>query len=198
MADSQRTEKPTVRRLQKAREKGDFPAAREFVAAAQFFVFVVAAAAWFPAWLAQASAVVRMGIREAFTPFFSASSLATTIRREAAALLIPLGWLGALLVVATLFFQMVSTNFGVSLQRLAPRFDRLNPVRRLSELPGNNAAQLLQAMVAMPIIGWLTWMIVREHLTELLGLPLLPIHPIPPVSPPLLKNSPPLPASLLP
>ena len=34
------TEKPTPQRLKKAREKGDFPAAREFVSALQFFAFL--------------------------------------------------------------------------------------------------------------------------------------------------------------
>jgi len=53
--NSQKTEKPTPRRLQKAREKGDFPAAKEFVGAAQFMVFIVAAVAWFPGWMDHAN-----------------------------------------------------------------------------------------------------------------------------------------------
>ena len=41
MADqSGKTEQPTQRRLKKAREEGQFPAAREFVAALQFLVFL--------------------------------------------------------------------------------------------------------------------------------------------------------------
>jgi flagellar biosynthetic protein FlhB len=176
--NSQRTEKPTPRRLQKAREKGDFPAPREFVGAAQFLVFIVAAAAWFPAWMNHAAAAMRVGIRDAFVPVFSAQSLATIIRREAAILIFPLGWLAALLLTATLFFQIVSTNFGVSLQRLAPNFGRLNPAKKLADLPGNNLVQLLQAAIAMPIIGWLSWLIVRDHLPELIRLPLMPVRSI--------------------
>jgi flagellar biosynthetic protein FlhB len=37
---------------------------------------------------------------------------------------------------------------------------------------------LLQALIAMPVIAWLTWIIVRDHLAELLRLPLLPVHAI--------------------
>jgi flagellar biosynthetic protein FlhB len=176
--NSQRTEKPTPRRLQKAREKGDFPAAREFVGAAQFLVFIVAAAAWFPAWMKHAVAAMRVGIGDAFVPLFSAESLGTIIRRETAILIFPLGWLAALLLTATLFFQIVSTNFGVSLQRLAPNFGRLNPAKKLADLPGNNLVQLLQAAIAMPIIGWLSWLIVRDHLPELIRLPLMPVRSI--------------------
>ncbi len=188
MGDSQRTEKPTARRLEKAREKGEFPSAREFVGSAQFFVFVTAAAAWLPGWLSQAVAVVRMGIRAAFIPSLSAEGLAGILRREATALLLPLAWLGALLVATTLFFQIASTNFGVSLSRLAPRFDRLNPGRRLADLPGTNLGQLAQALVAMPVIAWLTWMIVRDHLAELLRLPLLSVNAISAVSGTLLHD----------
>ena len=39
MAD-QKTEKPTQRRLNKAREEGNFPTARTFVGALQFLAFV--------------------------------------------------------------------------------------------------------------------------------------------------------------
>jgi len=45
---SQKTEKATPRQLENARKKGDFPAAREFVAALQFYAFVLFAAAYFP------------------------------------------------------------------------------------------------------------------------------------------------------
>ena len=42
MADkSGKTEQPTQQRLKKAREQGQFPAAKEFVAALQFMVFLV-------------------------------------------------------------------------------------------------------------------------------------------------------------
>ena len=45
-AQAERTEQPTPRRLQQAREKGDFVNSREFVAAAQFFAFLFALSFW--------------------------------------------------------------------------------------------------------------------------------------------------------
>ena len=38
--DDQRTEKPTQRRLERARKEGNFPSSREFVSAVQFTGFV--------------------------------------------------------------------------------------------------------------------------------------------------------------
>ena len=52
MADKhQKTEKPTPRRLQKAREEGNFPTARLFVSALQFLSFVALLHAWGPGWI---------------------------------------------------------------------------------------------------------------------------------------------------
>ena len=48
MADSSKTEKPTGRRLEKARKEGQFASSRELVAAGQFLVFLAILQAWFP------------------------------------------------------------------------------------------------------------------------------------------------------
>jgi flagellar biosynthetic protein FlhB len=64
---------------------------------------------------------------------------------------------------------------GFSFARLAPNFNRLNVVQRLKEMPGNNLWAFSQAVVLMPVIFWLTWLLVRKQLPELFHLPLLPI-----------------------
>ena len=52
MADkSGKTEQPTEQRLKKAREQGQFPAAKEFVAALQFMVFLALLGAGGAGWL---------------------------------------------------------------------------------------------------------------------------------------------------
>lgn len=172
MSDSsQRTEKPTARRLLKAREKGDFPAAREFVSAAQFFGFILLAASYFPGWLAQLQEMLRTGLRQAFVSTVNLQAF----RSLAGAALAPLALFGCVLMGLTLLLQMAATNMGFSLARLAPKFDRLNPAARLKDIPSNNLAQLLQACLMMPVMLWLTWCLVRERLPELLRLPMLPV-----------------------
>ena len=52
MADFNKTEKPTARRLEKARREGQFVSSRELVAAGQFLVFIAVLGIWFPDWLA--------------------------------------------------------------------------------------------------------------------------------------------------
>ena len=80
------------------------------------------------------------------------------------AVLRPLAILGLALLAITVFFQMASTNMGFSLARLAPNFDRLNPIRKLKDMPGRNMGNLFQAVVMIPVMFWLTWSMVKDRL----------------------------------
>ncbi len=179
MADtSQQTEKATPQRLKKAREKGDFPASREFVAAFQFFGFVVLGAAWFPGWLSHVESAMRIGIRSAFSggaAGMSSGDLLALFAALAQTTLIPLAILGGILMSLTLVLQLASNGMGFSLAKLAPNFNRLNPVSRMKDIPGANLGHLFQAVFMMPIMFWLTWSLVRDRLPELLRLPLMPV-----------------------
>src|SRR5579863_615674 len=176
MADSsQKTEGASPRRLQKARSDGDFPAAREFVSAVQFFAFILLAGAYFPAWMQGLQAAVQMGLRQSFSASLTPNDLIAIFMRLSTAALRPLAILGLALLAITVFFQMASTNMGFSLARLAPRFDRLNAFRKLREMPGNNMAHLFQAVVMIPVMFWLTWSLVKDRLPELLRLPMMPV-----------------------
>ncbi len=117
---SQKTEKASPRRLQKARQDGDFPAAREFVSAIQFFSFIVLAAAWFPHWLETLEMAFRFGLRQSFSAALTPDDLMRIFIRLSVAVLRPLALLGLALLAITVFFQMASTNMGISLARLAP------------------------------------------------------------------------------
>jgi flagellar biosynthetic protein FlhB len=175
MADrSQQTEKATPHRLKKAREKGDFPAAREFVAAFQFLGLVIVGAAWFPAWFGQVENAMRMGIRAAFFRDADVTGIFTAMSRET---LLPLAALGAVLMALTAGLQLASNGMGFSTAKLAPDFTRLNPVARLKETAAANVGQLFQALITMPLMLWLVWSLVREKLPEILRLPLVPVAP---------------------
>ncbi len=87
----------------------------------------------------------------------------------------PLAVLGTILLAITILFQLASTNMGFSLVRLVPKFERLNPVAKLKDLPGRNLGSFVQAAVMIPVMFWLTWSLVRDRLPDLLRLPLLPV-----------------------
>lgn len=177
---SEKTEKASAQRLKKARKEGQFPVAREFVSAVQFYAFVALAAACFPAWMQSVQAALRIGLRQAF-PVTTAPAILTPndmiaiMLRLSNAVLRPLAILGLVLLAITILFQMASTNAGFSPSRLAPNFNRLNMFLRLKDRPANNMAAFFQAVVMIPVMFWLTWSMVKNRLPELLRLPMLPV-----------------------
>src|ERR1019366_5517173 len=99
MADTgQQTEKATPRRLEKARKEGNFPAAREFVSAVQFFAFVAFGTAWFPVWVQSVQSALSIGLREAFSASLTSTDLFAIMGRLSAIVLRPLATLGLILL----------------------------------------------------------------------------------------------------
>ena len=175
----EQTEKATPQRLKKAREKGDFPPAREFVAAIQFLGFVLLGARYFPGWLSDIEGAMRMGIWQAFSMAaggtLTSGDLLTLFGLLARSALLPLAVLGGMLLALTLFFQLAANGLGFSPAKLAPDFKRLNPMNRIKDLPGQNMGRFMQAIVMIPMMFWLTWGIVKGRLPEVLRLPLMPV-----------------------
>lgn len=175
MADrGDRTEQPTERRIQKAREEGNFPVSREFVGALQFAAFVALAAAFSGAWLAQtrtlASGLLRAGFETELTP-----AAVVRLVHELLPWTWPLLAAGALLVAVTLAAQLLTTRVGLSAKKLLPDFKRLNPAARLRELPRQNLTQLVHAMLLLPLFLAAVWAVASENLESFLRLPLLDV-----------------------
>ena len=63
----EQTEKPTQRRLDKARREGNFPASREFISSVQFLGFVTVVTTFGGTFLARLAYVMRELFARAFT-----------------------------------------------------------------------------------------------------------------------------------
>lgn len=187
MADSgQRTEQPTQRRLEKARRDGQFPASKEFISAVQFLGFLMLAAALGGSWFAQMRMLLRQLLTRAFSlgytphdarrlappldPQLSPGELMAIVHHLVLPMLLPLLAGGAALVLLVLLAQLGSTGLGVSLSKLAPDFKRLDFLSRIGNLPGQNLPPFLQALILLPLIGWVVYYEIRENLDRLLGL----------------------------
>ena len=66
MADSNKTEQPTGKRVERARTEGQFATSRDLLAAANFLVFLGVLGAWFPNWLAGMKQMLRQALEGAF------------------------------------------------------------------------------------------------------------------------------------
>jgi len=173
--NGQRTEQPTAKRLDKARKEGQFPTARQFVSAMQFLAFVVVLEAWGGQWLAELRRLMRQALVAAFAASAEARVMETSyyLLLEVTRLLAPAA--GVLLAV-TLGVQLAATQLGVSLKKLAPDPQRLNPLARLRELPKQNLPALLRAAVMLPLFGIAVYGIVRDNLAAYMALPFLGVE----------------------
>ena len=173
MADrSGQTEKPTQRRLEKARKEGQYPSAREFVAALQFMVFLAILQAGGAHWLAGFRQTARRVFSLAFSGELSAGDLTSLARQIFWMHFLPLAIGGAAVAAATLGIRLITTRFGLSLKKLAPDLKRLSPAAKLRELPRQNLPSLVQAVVLLPLFLWAVYAVARDKLEGFLALPL--------------------------
>lgn len=178
MADSgQRTEKPTQRRIQRARREGNFAASREFISAVQFLGFVAIAVSFGGEFILRMARLVRSLLAGAFTAEMNAASLTALVRGAIVPALEPLILAGAALVLLALGAQLASTRMGISAAKLAPDFKRLDFLKRAASLPGQNLPVFFQALVLLPVIGWAVYFEVRENLGTFLELPWMSAAP---------------------
>ena len=173
MADrSQQTEQPTQRRLEKARKEGQFPAAKEFVAALQFLVFLglltSGGASWFAGFRRSASGLLARACSGDLSPADVISIWWQLFWRH----ILPLAAAGMAVVLATLAFRLATTGFGVSFKKLAPEAARFNPLARFREIPRQSFPSLVQAAILLPLFLSVVYVIARDNLDGFLRLPL--------------------------
>lgn len=160
----QRTEKPTKRRLDKARREGQFPSSRELLAALQFLTFAVLLSAGGMRVLGRARAMTHYCFTGAFHFELSSHGLPRLYRESVGYVFEPLLWMGACLMSVAVAGQLASTRLGLSLHRLAPDPKRLSPLQKIRNLPSQNFASFCQALVFLPVLGLAVWMAANENI----------------------------------
>jgi flagellar biosynthesis protein FlhB len=171
MADSSRTEKPTQRRLDRARREGNLPTSREFISSVHFLGFVVLAVALGGAWLTRTARLMRTLLAAAFTTSLTVDGVTALAREFLAPALTPLLLGGAALMGLAISAQLATTKMGVSFPKLAPDLQRLNFLRRITGLPAQNLPMFLQALLLLPVVGAVVYFEISENLDALLELP---------------------------
>ncbi len=134
----EQTEKPTQRRLDRARKEGNFPASREFVGAVHFAGVVVLISMFSGDFLARLIRLTRHLLALAFTTSLTQQQFVTLARTLIAPDLVPLIFGGFGLAVLVIAIQLGSTKLGISFAKLAPDLKRLNPLTKITGLPTQN------------------------------------------------------------
>jgi flagellar biosynthetic protein FlhB len=84
----------------------------------------------------------------------------------------PLVITGLALALLSLALQLGLTAFGISFEKLAPNFTRLNPVSKLKNILNENFSGLVQALLLLPVCGYAIYALASENADRLLTLPL--------------------------
>jgi flagellar biosynthetic protein FlhB len=177
VADEQKSEQPTQQRLKKARDEGNFPASREFISAVQFTGFVTLAVTFGGALIRQVGMLMRMLLAWAFAGDVTVPRLMTLLRYEIVPRFVPLMLAGLALSVLSLTAQLATTKLGISLEKLIPDIKRLNPLKKLTSLPGQNLPIFLQALLLLPLVAYVVYYEVSENLDSFLELPWMGAQP---------------------
>jgi flagellar biosynthetic protein FlhB len=84
---------------------------------------------------------------------------------------------GIALVVLTVSAQLGTTKLGISVEKLMPDLKRLNPLTKLTSLPSQNLPIFLQALLLLPLVGFVVYYEASENLDAFLELPWMGVQP---------------------
>lgn len=168
---SQRTEKATPRRVQKAREDGKFPNSRSLTTGLQFTGFVALLSFTASSWFSELQKVATVLFSRAIGPEIGHNEILLLIQESMWRAFYPLVVGGGLLTALTLMGQLLVTNFGFNLKGLTLNFDRLNPIPRLGAHWNQSVMNLLQAMVMIPLFLYVAYRLGREQMDTFFSLP---------------------------
>jgi flagellar biosynthetic protein FlhB len=171
MADSSKTEQATPQKLKKARQEGQFLSARGFVGAIQFIAVVMLLAHAVPGWIHQFQLAMGMLMERSSDRDIGPAICIALLRALFVDAARPLAAAGAAIVAITLGTHLAITKMGFSLQRLVPKPDRMNPFKRLRDLPKENLRSVLEAAVLLAAIALTVQSFVRAHAISLLRMP---------------------------
>ena len=178
MADNaQRTEKPTKRRLEKARREGQFPVSREMVSALQFLAFVWVLFACGGRFVTAVSTFFRELLAGSFHLQLDAHAVFRLYYHCLTTVLIPILVFGAVLMAILLAIQLGTTKLGISAKKLKPDFAKLNPLKKLRQLPQQNLGSFIQAVLLLPLVVLVVYAIGKSTLPTFLQLPTLAVRP---------------------
>jgi flagellar biosynthesis protein FlhB len=178
---SDKTEKPTEKRLREARGKGQLPRSQDLGQAGALLAAVMALS-WMSASMVQAlaSSVTRALVRMGETPLLiiGPKEVASLVISNAMTLGVVVGPVAVATVVAVLALQLAQGGIVFASEALTPDINRLNPITGFKRLAfSQSGIDLIKTIVGATVIGILGWQGVAAMLGD--SVTLARVSPVP-------------------
>jgi flagellar biosynthetic protein FlhB len=171
MADSSRSEKPTARRLEKARGEGQFIVSKDLITAGQFLMFVMLFGSAFPAWFTGMKAMLRESLAAAFRGDLEITRVPGIARALIDRAFLPLAGLAGASVLTAMAVHLSVTRGGFSLKKFQPDFGKFNPANKIPQIASQAPGALLQVAAMLVAFTATIYYIVRANIGMFLTLP---------------------------
>jgi flagellar biosynthetic protein FlhB len=148
-----KTEKPTPERLKKARDQGQFLAAKGMVTAVQFLAVILVLRYVVPHWAENMRRSMLTLLARSLQGEIGMGEWPLLVRRSFADTLLPLLEAGGVLFAITMGTHLAITKMGFSFERLTPKFSNFNVIAKLKEIPRRGIPSMIEAMVLLTALG---------------------------------------------
>lgn len=167
---SDRSEKPTSRRLKDAKKRGQMPRSRDFGDALHLGAALLVLGWW------GSSMIQGLGLamREAFGRL-GQSPMRTITSGDVLGLavhgLMQIGWLVGPVAIGAMAAMVAATQaqggFNLATEGLRLDLTRLSPTKGIQKLaPSKAGLDLVKTLIAVTVVGWIAWMSVRTVLVD--------------------------------
>lgn len=175
-SDQERTEQPTGKRLEKAREQGDVPRSREM--ATCVMLLIGGSTLWvFTGPLVKSLNRLMVDTltfeREmAYDPVLLFNYLSGHFM-EVAVACIPIAFMMVLAAVAS---PLIMGGWLFNSGSLVPKFERMNPMKGIMNLFSlNSLVELIKGILKTVLVGTITWFAMKNHIDAVLNLSVEPL-----------------------
>jgi type III secretion protein U len=166
---SEKTEQPTDKKIEDAREKGQVPVSRDMARLATFFVIGLLAFVTEKLWHGSIDSLFDLAFQRIGSPFVPAMlEMVTTAGKL---ILITFGAIGITCTVVAIIAFWGQFGILLSVKALEPKLDKLNPVQGMMQLFSKK--KLVELMVSLGkaiLIGYVMYVIILDQLPTILKL----------------------------
>lgn len=161
-----KTEKPTPKKLQDARKKGDIAKSKDITSTAGLLVILMLAVVALPIVGEQIASLVRTSFEVMHEPFAQA---APRLGRQAGmTLIMVVGLVAVPVALVGSLVEFIQAGPVMTTEKLKPKAENLNPASGLKRMFSmNNLVELLKSILKTAVVGTIAWLMLRRVAPDL-------------------------------